>query len=386
MLMGGWQGWQRTKLRDAGRTGFNLNQASTTVPFVLPLTTLQFRMDPMLLEASRFVALLVGLLAYYIAVFMYEDEEGKWQNRIEKLWVDINDREKQAGTKASAFFSKVAAITTKVFNSIFGPRLLSARFVGTSICWSLATMLLFALLALQAKRLLGRLDLSPTDLASFWHAELVVLITGLLFSFLAILPSLWHSRWAVALSLLPVIFFFFGFLLVLLVRTHSLKPENWGLILGLALSLLSDVLLVGLVRFTVRWVSAKASVSRTALAILIQLSIVYFLVLVPFAIPVGFPDFSQSVGLMALLMMGGLNIFTALASLTFVLSLLLLLPLLLLHRALWPVLGRIIYPLDRHQIIRNRKITVPLGSACIIYALPLMPTPIKTILQWWLAK
>jgi hypothetical protein len=343
------------------------------VAFVLPPTTLQFRIDLMLLTVARFVAFLVGLLAYYIAFFMYKDEQGKWQNRIEKLWAASN-QERQSGTKAYVFFSKVATMVTRSFNYIFGKRLFSFQFVGTSICWSLATMLLFALLALQAKRLLGRLDL-PTD---FWHAELVVLITGLLFLFLAILPSLWHSRWAVALSLLPADFVFFGFLVALLLRTHSLKPQNWALVLGLVLGLLSDVLLVALVRFTVRWVSVKASALRIGLAIVIQLSVVYFLILVPFAIPATFPDdFRQSVGLMSLLIMGGLNIFTAFASLTFVLSLLLL----LLHRALWPVLGRLVNLLYEYKVIRNRKVMVWIGTGCFIFACPWMHPTVKSILQ-----
>jgi hypothetical protein len=81
----------------------------------------------MLVAFLRFLALVVGLLAYYTAFFMYEDEEGKWQNRIEKLWVAINDRERQLVTKASAFFSKVAAITTKVLRYQRHFRMISAN-------------------------------------------------------------------------------------------------------------------------------------------------------------------------------------------------------------------------------------------------------------------
>lgn len=196
---------------------------------------------------------------------------------------------------------------------------------------------------------------------------------------LAILPAIWHSRWAVVLTLLPVTFC--GCELVVLAGTHSLKPKHSGYFVGLGLCLLSDVLLLALFRFTVRWISADPSVPRTALAILIHLCIVYFLVLVPLAVPAaleGDYDFRQSVALMSLVVMGGLNIFTAFASSAFLLSPLLL----LLHRALWPVLGRILYPLARHQIIRNRKAMGALGTGCIAFAFPLMPAAIKSILQW----
>src|SRR5580658_3564218 len=81
---------------------------------------------PMLVTASRLLAVCVGALAYYAAFFMYEDEEGEWQNRIEKLWVAINDKEKLAGgNQASAFFNKVAYVTTRGFNKVLGRRLFS---------------------------------------------------------------------------------------------------------------------------------------------------------------------------------------------------------------------------------------------------------------------
>lgn len=65
--------------------------------------------------------------------------------------------------------------------------------------------------------------------------------------------------------------------------------------------LLSDVLPFILVRFTVRWVSAKTSAWRIVVTLLMQPGIVYFLVLVPFAIPAAreemtLEEFRQSTG------------------------------------------------------------------------------------------
>jgi len=58
----------------------------------------------MLVTVLRILAASVGSLALYIRLFMYEDEEGKWQNRIDNLWIDIHDRERTAGSKTSASF------------------------------------------------------------------------------------------------------------------------------------------------------------------------------------------------------------------------------------------------------------------------------------------
>ena len=53
----------------------------------------------MVLTALRGAAVLAGVLAYYVAFFIYEDEEGKWQSRIENVWVSIHDKAKESGSK-----------------------------------------------------------------------------------------------------------------------------------------------------------------------------------------------------------------------------------------------------------------------------------------------
>ena len=330
----------------------------------------------MVVTALRVLALGIGLLAYYTAFFMYEDEQGKWQNRVENLWVVIHDRARESGSKSAALFASVAAIVTKAFETLFGRNILSARFVGTSISCSFAVGFLLLSLTLPLARSLGLYadQPSPKDLIAFRDVEIVLIIAGLIFSFFAILPTLWRSRWAVALTLSPVV-------LMLLGVFHALTPKRLAFFVGLALSLLSDVLLLVLARFTVRWVSANGSVWRTASALLIQFSIVFFLILVPSGIPEAFPEFRQSVILMALVDMGGLNIFTALASSAFFLLLLSL----LLHRGLWPVLARILYPLARFQVIRNPKITFFVGSGCLLFALPSLSGPVRSLIEW-LAK
>jgi hypothetical protein len=59
--------------------------------------------------------------------------------------------------------------------------------------------------------------------------------------------------------------------------------------------------------------------------------------------------------------------------------------LVLLHRATWPVLGRLIYPLARRQVIRNHKIMAGVGTACLIFAFPSLSSAVRGALEW-LAK
>src|SRR5690348_15688173 len=63
-------------------------------------------------------------------------EDGKTQLRM----ISIDDRAKSSRSKSVALFGRVG-IVAKLFNSIFGQEILSATFVGTSICWSFAGLI-----------------------------------------------------------------------------------------------------------------------------------------------------------------------------------------------------------------------------------------------------
>jgi hypothetical protein len=140
---------------------------------------------------------------------------------------------------------------------------------------------------------------------------------------------------------------------------------------ALLLSLLSDIFLLVLVRFTLRWISTKTNASRIALAILIQAGVFVFLVVAPLVAgdvlieTLGPQNTFKALGTVALL-----NVFTGLASILFVLMLLFV----LLHRVFWPALGRLFYPLARYQLIRNKTFLCSLGIVCLVFAFPWMNT------------
>jgi hypothetical protein len=80
-----------------------------------------------LMIASRVLAGIVGAIAFYFAFFLYEDEEGAWQNRIENLWSRVYDRAKVTDSTTLALFNKIAETLNEVFNHAFGKRLISVR-------------------------------------------------------------------------------------------------------------------------------------------------------------------------------------------------------------------------------------------------------------------
>ena len=82
----------------------------------------------MLLAVLRILAAIVGSVALYALLFMYEDAQKKWQNRIESLCVRIDDAAKSTGSKTSAFWFQcsfsgsldyqVSAVVNRVFDRV----------------------------------------------------------------------------------------------------------------------------------------------------------------------------------------------------------------------------------------------------------------------------
>jgi hypothetical protein len=74
-----------------------------------------------LLITARIAAGIIGAIALYIALFLYEDEEGKWQNRIDNLWVAIDKRARHTDRFSVAISNKIGDLIHKTFEHIFGP-------------------------------------------------------------------------------------------------------------------------------------------------------------------------------------------------------------------------------------------------------------------------
>ncbi len=328
---------------------------------------------PMLFTVSRFLAFFIGVLAYYIAFFMYEDEEGKWQNRIEKLWVAINDKEKTAGgSQASAFFNKVADVATRGFNRVLGRSLFSVQLVGVSTSYSFAALFLglgFFVLYVSRKSQLG---VPLPHAAEYSYLSHFLLIIGSACLLLAVLPALMRSRWSTALSLLPLSCVLLG--LIRLLANHSVDKGQVEILVALVVSVLSDILLLALVRLTIRRVSADPSISRIAIAVLIQACIISLFIAAPWETS----GYLRGTTGRVVLGVGIFNAFTWAASSVFLLALLFV----LLHRVIWPILSRMFYPLARHEFVHNRKIMAGVGTGCLIYAFPLMSSHVAKLQEW----
>lgn len=56
---------------------------------------------------ERLAAFGFGCLALYIAIFMYKSEREQWQNRLETIWIGIDERAKKTDAVFTAIVNKV---------------------------------------------------------------------------------------------------------------------------------------------------------------------------------------------------------------------------------------------------------------------------------------
>src|SRR6476660_1672441 len=83
---------------------------------------------------------LTGVFFLYLGLALTETEEGKLQNRLEDLWVRIDDLQSAAISRQAAFLKQLSALSGAGLNKLFGDRLFSKRSIVASLWFSIASM------------------------------------------------------------------------------------------------------------------------------------------------------------------------------------------------------------------------------------------------------
>lgn len=332
----------------------------------------------------RIAMIFGGGLLVYAVVTMFPDEEGKLQNRIENLWVAIDDMQQSAVGRATALFNRIASYVTRIYNRILGVRLISVQMVGVSSASSLAGFFLgtayvsFALLSLLMSK---HVTINPKFNPALLLIGVLSLVLGCFALVFAVLPSLIRNRFGRALSLLPLVLFMCGMSMPI-IRAHvALNPTQLTVLAGLFIGIASDILVLAAVRFSVRLISASTRLREIVIAVIIQVVALLLLAVVPFELTTALLAANQD-SLVAKFLLSSLmfNLFTVLGVAAF----LALLAVVLLHRIFWPLLGRVVYSAARFKPLQNNRKTFALiGIVCAMYGLG--------VLSWqglivWFAK
>ena len=89
--------------------------------------------------ALRVIAAVAGALSLYAALFLYEDDQGRIENRLEEWWVRLDDQRNAAVSRHTAFMREVARLAGRGFDRLFGHRLFSLQAFGASSALSMST-------------------------------------------------------------------------------------------------------------------------------------------------------------------------------------------------------------------------------------------------------
>jgi hypothetical protein len=294
----------------------------------------------------------IGVLAIYVGCFLYEDEEGKLQNRVEELSQSLKAR-RDAG-ESLPLVSTVAGFINHILDRILGKRLFSLRMAGISTCFSLSTLFGFMALLFHLFD-----EFAPEG------AGVVAEVSALVCLVAAMLGSKYPSRWTTALCLLPPII-----TLIHTPDTNLLFTQPFLSIILLLVSLLSDIFLVLAIRVTLRTLLRRPTLKLFVTALIGQLAIILLLLLVPLIAANTLQDNGWITSSGGLLGYGaaifGMNISSGIVSLAFICVLLFF----LLHKIFWPIASRIIYPIARFKILQNRKFMVGAGATCLAVVSP----------------
>jgi hypothetical protein len=330
--------------------------------------------------ALHIVAAAVGVYVFVLTFVMRETSEGEWVNRIDEFWVRVDDRRIAAGGLWFSLFSAIASKLTKVFNRIVGEKMISLRLVGVSGSLSFTSVFFFFALffGVVSYFFLTYHDLIKQKVPSITKLEFTtgVLIIGfllflflfLIFGILAALPMIFRSRVWVWLSCLPTALVLIFFIRVIYV--HTLDAGGLAIFLSAVISLVSDVLLVAVIRQSLRWITGRVSPGRITGAIAVQL----LLVVITFLLPIQLiilrahqkPQSSLSVGA---LMLALFNFPTAVASICFIASLVFL----IIHHFTWPMIERLVYVLTRPEVLKKRVLVRVISAAIAFYGLQAIP-------------
>jgi hypothetical protein len=314
--------------------------------------------------------LLGGGLLVYAVVTMFPDEEGMLQNRVENLWVAIDDKQKSAVGRATVLFNRIASYVTRIYNRILGVRLVSVQMVGVSSASSIAgffllgALLLFALLYLSLSR---NVAVTPKFNAALLLIGILCLVLGSFVLIFAILPSLIRNWFGRALSLVPLLLFLYGSVGAITREPGALRANQQMVLIGLFLGIVSDITVLAAVRFSVRLIATSTRLREIVFAILVQVAAFLLIAVLPLELSTPLIAANkESLGAKVLLSLIAFNLFTVLGVLAF----LLLLAIVLLHRVFWPLLGRVVYSVARFKPLQNNRKTFALiGIMCGLYGL-----------------
>jgi hypothetical protein len=323
----------------------------------------------------RAISAIVGFSFLYMALFMYQDQAGKIQNRLVNLWVRVSAKHEAFLGRQAVIIKTSSDIAELGLNWLLGDKLISLQFVVISFCMSIASLgWLFS----------SYLMYGSTD--SDADADTYALVAIMVWSSLQLIYGLFAARFLfkkgrpiIATALFVV---FFGISSAVLVRGWILNLgfDAWDFTLfsvgASIIGLVCDFVLLAGTRLILRLVSRTTA--NRVLLLGLSFSIVWLYILLDSTLVLvfnihgsrdplsralhalsGADDFSFIVALGTFT-----NLFNVLAAS----SLMLVILVVLFHRIFWPSAARVIYALYEWKIFANRTLQITAAVAFLSFA------------------
>jgi hypothetical protein len=316
----------------------------------------------------RFLHLL-GAVFICAGLFLYEDEEGKFQNKVEEWWIKLSDKQTASRSRVAAFMQGVAQLTGSGFDRLFGHRLFSLRVVPISIYLSFASCFLLILLVVPAAKY------APTTSR---HAAFVLFIY---FLALGLVPGFFKNKWVLGLwwTIIPAALLSISGFMAFLFKTRGARSTLYGIGLVALIfisSLLCDLIYIALTRYVLRRISGIDHIPEILFMIFLNLLALVVPVFGPIYAGLGIAKYAEMAGGMVVLsiMFNFIDFLAGFAALF-------LAVLLLLHRLFWPAIHRPLYAIYRFAPIKEKKWLFRIGVILLFLPQHFTVEVLKAVLE-----
>jgi len=306
------------------------------------------------LVLARTVVICVGALLMYIAFFLREDEEGKLQNRLEELWVQIDDLQGHALAKHTLFLKELLSLLGSGFDSLLGPKLFSFRSAVVTLCYSAASMSILIALV-NATFTIGPPAFDTREFLKVSVFFVVFMAMGT--SSIAIRRPITFGIWAGSSLLILIVVFRWA------TRPMGWRPSDQMLFAAaLVGGIVCDLCFVAINRAIIRFSTSLQTTIQIAVMLACNMVIAFAylapLWLYPLASGFSPKDLANTIACT--------NLITALMACGIVM----LMFVALLHRLFWPFMSRPIYAIARHGVIHKPAFLLSIAILLLTWAIP----------------
>jgi hypothetical protein len=288
---------------------------------------------------------LLGVFCLLTAIVLYPNEEGQIQSKFEDFWIKVDDYQQLALSRHAAFMQHVARLETQFLDRFFGHKLFSIKSIVMSVCCSFVSMIT----AIFYFGVTSRPDIARSDIAMFIVVGTISTSSACACLFLR------KSSSIIAAGALPL-----GILFILLIGLGGSDRLQAGFVF--AAGFVCDIIFVVVSRRLLQLAGIMTKTGNVVLVVFLNLLLATALVAPSLSIKNAtlarfFQQGLSFAGLHLLNIISMTNIFDAALALLFVFLALLL----VIHRAIWPLLNRTLFRMTDIGTKGRRAILVGAG-------------------------